>query len=75
MGQQKCAVCSYRVWSREAVVFAHGDLMHEVCFKLLTAQQTLRDSRTVILRSRDLIEKAREAVIRQRALQDYAEPS
>jgi len=75
MEQQKCAVCSYRIWTREAVVFAHGDLIHGVCFRLLTAQQALRDSRTVILQSRDLIEKAREAVIRERALRYPAPPS
>jgi len=66
MRQPKCSVCSYRIRDSESVVFAQGDLMHTACFRVLSTQQTLRDARRVQRQSRDLIEKAREVIQRQR---------
>jgi len=50
----------------EQIVFDHGDLMHVSCFRIVSSQETVRDTCRLVYHSRLLIEEARETIRLQR---------
>jgi hypothetical protein len=57
MADEKCAVCSKPINEGDPMVFDHGDYLHETCWRTLSSQDTIRESRKLIRQSRELIDR------------------
>jgi hypothetical protein len=62
MGRPKCSVCSYAMLAQEY-------LMHTWCYRILQTRGGIRDTKALILCSREMTNRAREAIRRQEARQ------
>ncbi len=48
----KCAYCSSPIGTGDLVIFAHGDLIHELCWRILLSRDRVLESRRLINRGR-----------------------
>ena len=58
----KCAHCSQPVATEDVSTCIDGDLFHDVCLRRLMSDETIRTSRALSRRSRELIEDSRRHV-------------
>jgi hypothetical protein len=67
---RKCSLCSQPLGDGEVGVATEGDLFHDLCFRRLVSDETVRLSRAVGERSRQLIEQSRRRMREGRAWPD-----
>jgi hypothetical protein len=57
MSEEKCSLCSRPVQEGDRVLFDHGEVIHDVCVRRLISQDAIAESRKLIRRSRDLLDR------------------
>jgi hypothetical protein len=57
MAVQKCVVCSKPILEEDPVVFGNGDCIHAACWRTLSSQDAIRESRRRIRESRELLDR------------------